>query len=140
MYYIPYTVYFMLQLTYHIPYTLYHIPHTIFPMVKTIYHTISGSQIRHTVDHTVRPQLAQSRSYLYTLGPKVGTIYILGAPGIYHIRIHLLGPYGAPESHKFTSSRQAARRSGQHTAWAVPAVYVYLYIYKYIHTYLYIHT
>ena len=26
-------------------------------------------------------QIAQSRSYLYTLGPKVGSIYILGALG-----------------------------------------------------------
>ena len=27
-------------------------------------------------------QIAQSRSYLYTLGPKVGSIYILGALGL----------------------------------------------------------
>ena len=31
---------------------------------------------------TLGLQTAQSRSYLYTLGPKVGIIYILGAPGV----------------------------------------------------------
>ena len=30
---------------------------------------------------TLRPQITQSRSYLYTLGHKVGIIYILGALG-----------------------------------------------------------
>ena len=30
---------------------------------------------------SLRLQIAQSRSYLYTLGPKVGVIYILGAVG-----------------------------------------------------------
>ena len=29
--------------------------------------------------HTLRLQVAQSRAYLHTLGPKVGIIYILGA-------------------------------------------------------------
>ena len=32
--------------------------------------------------HTLGLQIAQSRSYLYTLGPEVGNIYILGALGI----------------------------------------------------------
>ena len=32
--------------------------------------------------YTLGLQIVQSRSYLYTLGPKVGIIYILGALGI----------------------------------------------------------
>ena len=35
--------------------------------------------------HTLRLKIAQSRPYLYTLGPKVGIIYIHGAPGILHL-------------------------------------------------------
>ena len=35
-----------------------------------------------TLRVTLRLQIAQSRSYLHTLGPKVGTIYILGALGL----------------------------------------------------------
>ena len=31
---------------------------------------------------TLRLQIAQSRSYVCTLGPKVGILYILGAPGL----------------------------------------------------------
>ena len=31
---------------------------------------------------TLGLQIAQSRPYLYTLGPKVGIIYIHGAPGL----------------------------------------------------------
>ena len=36
-----------------------------------------GSLLRSLVQ-----QIAQSRSYLYTLGPKVGIIYMLGALGV----------------------------------------------------------
>ena len=32
--------------------------------------------------HTLGIQIAQSRQYLHTLGPKVGIIYILGPEGI----------------------------------------------------------
>ena len=38
----------------------------------------SSIHLQDTMGH----RKAQSRSYLYTLGPKVGTTYILGAPGI----------------------------------------------------------
>ena len=38
---------------------------------------------------TLGLQIAQSRSYLYTLGPKVGIIYILGALGLPSLRTYL---------------------------------------------------
>ena len=43
-----------------------------------------------TTGQTLGLQTAQSRSYLYTLGPKVGTIYVLEALGIAHTFVKAL--------------------------------------------------
>ena len=45
-------------------------------------------------------QIAQTRSYLYTLRPKVGIIYVLGAmgyggAGVQHSGLNLAGEFGS---------------------------------------------
>ena len=50
--------------------------------------------------YTLRLQIAQSRSYLYTLGPKVGIMYILGA-----LRIGVI--HGATRLHAGTLDRSS---------------------------------
>ena len=57
-----------------------------------IYVPVTFSYLYYTRIHTLGLQIAQSRYYLQTLDPKVGTICILGALGIYtyvHIYIYM---------------------------------------------------
>ena len=57
--------------------------------------------------HTLGLQIAQSRAYLYTLGPKVGLIYMLGASGIHSISRVVLGAGLEPYQHPATALEDA---------------------------------
>ena len=83
-------------------------------------------------------QIAQSRSYLCTLGPQVGTIYILGAL--------LLGnpyeawaqePTGAQGLDGMTGP--VATEPGRDTEEAYICIYIYIYIHIYIYIYIHIY-
>ena len=50
-------------------------------------------------------QIAQSRSYLHTLSPKIGTICILGALGQVHVSV------------KASSSQKKSNRMGRFWDW-----------------------
>ena len=60
---------------------------------------------------SLRDQIAQSRSYLCTLGPKVSIIYILGAPG------KSLRDKDSQRSCRNSESRQAPVRRVQGPLW-----------------------
>ena len=86
--------------------------------------------------HSLRLQVAQSRSYLYTLRPKVGIIYILGAPGIAFLSSRVVGAWWTEAS---AGCRSPPRTAGgpRCLGWGqlkdrLACIYVYLYIYIYV--------
>ena len=100
--------------------------------------------------YTPRLQIAQNRSHLYTLGPKVGIIYILGAPGILaNLPLRLLkslatealplprGSLWAGVAGRRCSRALARECAGTPTCTFFLYTYVYIYAYVYICIYMY---
>ena len=86
--------------------------------------------------HSLGLQIAQSRPYLYTLGPKVGIIYIHGAPGIWMLRTPMPGrqPRPCPASWPRASKSKAVRR-GSPVMRSMSGIFMSIYIYTYMYIY-----